>query len=189
VNVQGRVNLAVQPQFANEPLLEVNAWILPSITGQLPRETLSRELLNSYSNLALADPAFNVPSSIDLLLGGDVYASIMDGRKVTVDSSLPAAFSSVFGWILMDPLSHSVTHPHQALLVSLTVSLERLVERFWWVEEPEDAPVISTDEGRCEQIFRHQNLRLPSGRFSVPLPFRTPVSADTFPSSCDIALR
>ncbi|XP_022164008.1 uncharacterized protein LOC111029351 [Myzus persicae] len=189
VNVQGRVNLAVQPRFSNEPLLDVNAWILPSITGDLPRETLPRELLNRYSNLALADPAFNVTSSIDLLLGGDVYASIMDGRKVTVDSSLPAAFSSVFGWILIGPLCHSVTHPHQALLVSLTVSLEGLVERFWQVEEPEAAPVIFTDEGRCEQIFRDQHVRLPSGRFSVPLPFRAPVSADTFSGSRDLAVR
>jgi len=74
----------------------------------------------------------------------------MDGRKVTVDSSLPAALSFVFGWILIGPMSHSVTHPYQALLVSLTVSLEGLVERFWQVEEPEEARVIFTDEGRCE---------------------------------------
>lgn len=46
VNVQGRVNLAVQPRFANEPLLDVNVWILPSITGDLLREALPRELLN-----------------------------------------------------------------------------------------------------------------------------------------------
>lgn len=189
MNVQGRVNLAVQPRFANEPLLDVNAWILPSITGDLPREMLPRELLNHYSNLALADPMFNVSSSIDLLLGGDVYAAVMDGRKVTISSTLPAAFSSIFGWILIGPLSPEFTHPHQSLLVSLTVSLEGLVERFWQVEEPEPAPVIFTDEGRCERIFRDQHVRLPSGRFSVPLPFRAQVSADAFSGSRDIAVR
>ncbi|KAL4083923.1 hypothetical protein QTP88_029239 [Uroleucon formosanum] len=109
---------------------------------------------NRYSNLALADPSFHLTSPIDLLLGGDVYGSIMDGRKVSIDSTLPTAFSSVFGWILIGPVPDRANCYYQSLPVSMTASIEGIMERFWHVEEPEDAPVTFTEEGCCEQIFR-----------------------------------
>ena len=46
-----------------------------------------------------------------------------------------------------------------------------------------------TDEGRCEKLFSEQSIRLPCGRFSVPLPFRAPPSADTFVGSRELAVR
>jgi len=35
-NVQGRTEFSVQPRFAVEPVLAVHAWVLPSITADLP---------------------------------------------------------------------------------------------------------------------------------------------------------
>lgn len=189
VNVQGRVDITVQPRFSVEPVLSVHAWVLPSITGDLPRNTLSPRLKDRYENLALADPTFNVTSPIDLLLGGDVYSSIMEGRKIVIDDNLPAAFNSIFGWVLIGPVSNSELGPYNSLPVSLTVSIEGLMENFWRVEEPEVVPDVFTDEGQCEQIYREQCIRLPSGRFSVPLPFRAPVSLDTFTGSREVAVK
>jgi len=69
----------------------------------------------------------------------------------------------------------------------MTASIEGILERFWHVEEPEDAPVTFTEEGCCEQIFRDEATRLTSGRFAVPLPFRSP--AETFVGSREVATR
>ncbi|KAL4154263.1 hypothetical protein QTP88_002088 [Uroleucon formosanum] len=189
VNAQGRVECNVQPHFASEPVLSINAWVLPAITSDLPRTTLHSSIKERYSNLALADPSFDITSPIDVLLDGDIYASIMDGRKFSVDKALPTAFSSVFGWILIGPVSEREAHPYQSMPVAMTVSIEGLMERFWQVEEPEAAPATFTDEGRCEKLFCEQSIRLPCGRFSVPLPFRAPPSADTFVGSRELAVR
>lgn len=97
VNVQGRVELSIQPRFAIEPVLAIHAWVLPSITADMPRSALPPNVKGRYTNLALADPSFDVPSPVDLLLGGDIFPLILDGRKVVVYDCLPAAFSSVFG--------------------------------------------------------------------------------------------
>jgi hypothetical protein len=40
VDVKGRVELCVQPRFAVEPVLQIHAWMLPAITGDMPRDTL-----------------------------------------------------------------------------------------------------------------------------------------------------
>lgn len=188
VDVKGRVDLSIQPRFAVEPVLKIQAWVLPAITGDMPRNTLPSTIKGRYENLALADPSFDITSPIDLLLGGDVFPSIMDGRKVVVDENLPAAFSSIFGWVLIGPVNNVSLPIYNSLPVSL-MSIEGLMENFWHVEEPVAAPESFTDEGRCESIFRAESVRLPSGRFSVPLPFRAPVSDDVFAGSRDVAVR
>lgn len=189
MEVQGRVECVVQPRYATEPVLNVHAWVLPAITGDLPRNQLPATLKNRFSNLALADPSFHIKSPVDLLLGGDVYATVMDGRKIIVDKNLPAAFSSIFGWVLMGAVSEIEYEVYRSLPVALTVSLEGLMHQFWHVEEPQAAPETFTDDGRCEQIFRDKCVRLPSGRFAVPLPFRIPVSDKMFPRSRETAVK
>jgi hypothetical protein len=113
----------------------------------------------------------------------------MDGRKIVIDEGLPDAFSSIFGWILMGSVADCEPGPYRSLPVSLNVSLEGLMYKFWSIEEPEAAPETFTDNGRCETIFREKCVRLESGRFSVPLPFRIPVTDGTLARSRDMAIK
>lgn len=130
MDVQGRVDCVIQPRYSNEPVLSVQAWVLPAIIKDLPRNILPAGIKERFSNLALADPSFHITAPVDLLLGGDVYAAVMDGRKITVDKNLPVAFSSIFGWILMGPISERELGSFHSLPVSLTISLEGLMHRF-----------------------------------------------------------
>jgi len=188
-SVMGRIDCIVQPRFAPEPSLSIQAWVLPSITGDMPHKTLNSTIKDKFSNLALADPSFHVASSVDMLLGADIYATIMNGHKIEIDSSLPSAFNSVFGWILIGPVPYTNVEPLHALPVSLTISIEEQMNKFWDIEEPEAAPDEFTDEGKCESIFNNECVRLPSGRFSVPLPFRVPVLPTTFAGSRSMAVK
>lgn len=188
-SVMGRVDCIVQPRFASEPSLSLQAWVLPTITGDMPHKTLHSNIKDRFSNLALADPSFNVASSVDMLLGADVYATIMNGRKIVIDADLPSAFNSIFGWVLIGPVSNTNVEPLQSLPVSLTISIEEQMNKFWDIEEPEPAPESFTDEGQCESTFKNECVRLPSGRFAVPLPFRVPVSSTTFSGSRSMALK
>jgi len=47
---------------------------------------------------------------------------------------------------------------------------------------PLDGPLnfIATENGQCESIFCNKYVRLPTGRWTLPLPFRRPVSDVTF---------
>ena len=46
------------------------------------------------------------------------------------------------------------------------------MERFWDVDEPEEASLQFTDEGCCEARFKAETSIDESGGYSVPLPFR-----------------
>lgn len=191
-DIEGLVSCHVQPRFSDDPIVQFQAWVLSSITTDMPRQELSQGVVAQFAHLALADPTFLTPSPIDVLLGADVFASILDGKRVEVGDNLPVAFGSIFGWILIGPILGS-NHPSVAdfhsIPVSLTTSIQYMMDRFWQVEEPERAPEEFTDEGKCEIIFQNGHQRSADGRFSVPLPFRCPPSEETFQGSRSTALR
>lgn len=102
--MKGQVDFEVRPQFATEPVLSVNVWVFLAITSDLPRKLLPKNIKERFSNFTLADPYLNVSSPVDLLLGADLYPSIVDGRKVTIVSDLPTVFHTIFGWVLIGPV-------------------------------------------------------------------------------------
>ena len=61
----------------------VEAYVLMKITKDLPLHPIPLALkLGHISDLELADPEFRTPTHIDLLLGSEVFASILrDGRR------------------------------------------------------------------------------------------------------------
>jgi len=120
---------------------------------------------------------------VDLLLGADVFSQVFDGKRVLVDDSLPAAYSSLFGWIIIGPVLDSTMTNYSSHLSSFTVSLEDAVEHFWRTEEPGPAPSNFTEEGKCEEINLFERTRDASGRFVVPLPFRGPIEKEHFHGS------
>lgn len=145
--VQGIVQFDIQPRFSSDPVLPVKAWVFPSITEDMPRSPLPNAIAVKYSNLALAYPSFGSPAPIDLLLGADLFAQILDGKRISVGNSCPVAFGSIFGWIIIGPVPAPVQQLFQSCPISLTTSIETMMDRFWKVEDTDAAPEDFTDEG------------------------------------------
>lgn len=115
--------------------------------------------------------------------------SIFNGRQVKSDDSLPTAFSSIFGWVLIEPLlSDAISHIH-SVPVSLTTSIEIHMDKFWFVEEPEAAPSSFTDDGWSENQFRAKHKLLPSSPYVVQLPTRSPLADINFLGSHAVAVK
>lgn len=187
--VQGAVDIQVFPRYTEDEGISIRAWILPRVTGTMPPQCLPLNLKEKFNNLALADPAFDCPAPVDLLLGADVFSRVLNGKRVHLSDTLPAAFGSTFGWIIIGSVPNTVGHTWESNVVSLTVSLEDVVARFWQLEEPEPAPSTFSDEGHCESVFMTEYSRLPTGRFVVPLPFRRNTLDVHLSGSRQVALR
>jgi len=70
---------------------------MPNIVADMPSHNLPTSLKDKFSHLALTDPYFDRSSSVDMLLGADVFSHIMDGKQMSIDESLSVAYGSVFG--------------------------------------------------------------------------------------------
>ncbi|XP_011684943.1 PREDICTED: uncharacterized protein LOC105448195 [Wasmannia auropunctata] len=187
---RGRVDCEIRSCVAPAFSCWLTAYILPRLTAQIPSSAVRNAEWPHLRNISLADPSFNVPGRVDLLLGADVYGSLLrDGlRQGTIGT--PTAQLTALGWIVSGPVSISRAIPRG--LAHSTLSSDRhlseLVEKFWTQEEmPPAATPLSEDEVRCEEHFRNTHSRTSSGRYVVRLPFRRlPTS---FGNSRSIAIR
>jgi len=76
--------------------------VLPTITDDLPTQRLVTYQLNIPHEIqsSLADPEFNKPGSVDMLLGAEIFFDIIRRGKHVVSEH--AAFQeTAFGWILV----------------------------------------------------------------------------------------
>jgi len=151
--IQGLTSCVIHPRFDENLKIEVNAWVLPKITVNLPSCPLPASVKRRFSHIALADPAFDVPASIDLLLGADLYHHIFDGKQYSDGDDGLTAYSSIFGWILIGPVQSAQSCVSQVSATSLVTSLEEMLVKFWEIDEPEIASCNDTEDGLCEKLF------------------------------------
>ncbi|XP_050437851.1 uncharacterized protein LOC126844044 [Adelges cooleyi] len=172
--VSGITSIELVPVGKTEPRISLDVFVVNKITDATPQSSLSFTSWSHISNLELADPTFHLSGPVDILLGADVAPTILTGTRVAGHPSEPTAFGTIFGWILMGPISQTSNKPATSLLVTTTETLEQSLTRFWEMEEAPKVQHLSPDEVQAETIFTSSIKRLASGRFSVAIPFKHP---------------
>lgn len=174
--VRGKSTIMITPCGKTTPSFCVETFIVPSITGPTPQLPISPGNWSHLKNLPLADPSFHTPGAIDLLLGADILPSLLlDGRQAGQYCE-PLALETVFGWILMGPVDIRGQPAITSLCLSISDSepLDSTLKKFWELEELPSIRHLSPDDTEAETFYTRTTTRLPSGRFMVKLPFRTP---------------
>lgn len=149
--------------------------ILDRITSDLPQARISAAFKNKLKHLVLADPTFDLPSSVDMLLGADLFCKIVTEDHVTFGDNMPMAMNSVFGYLIVGPAPLERTPCKEgtvSLLTTHEVDLHRSLQRFWLLEEPPLKIKPSPEDDLCEQLFLAHHSRDSKGRYTVRLPFK-----------------
>lgn len=152
--------------------IETNFLILNKITGNLPNTSFNKEFLNIPNNIHLADSNFNVPNSIDILLGAGIFWSLLCVGQISLGKGMPVLQKSHFGWIIsgsLCPLKFQTTSCH---LNIEHIKIQEQLEKFWKVEECLPVSRFSKEELECERFFVDTTKRDKFGNFIVSLPTR-----------------
>ncbi|XP_077282088.1 uncharacterized protein LOC143908338 [Temnothorax americanus] len=167
---RGRTSLVIQAKGRESTRTPVEATILPRISAPLPSSQVERRAWKHLNGLRLADPQYHRPGPIDILIGAEIFASLLrDGRRVGKKGE-PDAFNSVFDWVLVGSVSTQApgsTHSFMTL-----DSLDASLSRFWQLDEIPSVPPYSQEDKRCEELFAQTTRRDASGRFVVSYPFK-----------------
>ena len=99
----GKVDLVLRSNYDDEFYLHVQAFVLPQVTGLQPSAPFENDWLH-LKGLKLADPSFNIPQGVDMILGVDTKAEIMLGGFIKGPLGMPVAELTVFGWIVWGPV-------------------------------------------------------------------------------------
>ncbi|XP_059058272.1 uncharacterized protein LOC131851744 [Achroia grisella] len=141
--------------------LKFKALVLSSICADQPSQHINASNWYHIKKLPLADPDFDCPGPIDILLNASIFvSSLLPGLKRGV-AGQPCALQTVFGWILMgecngtDSFHHTrgdcflITDTSQCNISNL--SLDNCIRRFWETESIASLPkILSREDNRCE---------------------------------------
>lgn len=130
----------------------------------------------------LADPEFNKPRSIDLLLGADIFYKILMGKNIILSNGRPDLILTQFGWVVAGPMTIP-SSVNSCTLTLFSASTENnyhpmeleWMKKCWEVNAGEEAMRISPEEKACVEFF-HATTKFENGRYTVKLPFKKPVT-------------
>lgn len=171
---------------------DVNAFVLNKLTADLPEKAVVVELWSALDKFELADPSFDRPNKIDMLLGADVYGQIIEEGIIKGSSGAPVAQKTTLGWILSGPIhAPDLTKPNHIKVNHVQVSDNELLKKFWELETdiPLKSPNFTDEEIKCEELFKTTTKRDSTGRYIVKLPFRDEDPSCKYGNSEAIATR
>lgn len=150
------------------------ALVLPSITSYVPTKNLPIDDWDHLHGIFLADPLFRKPSKIDILLGANAYADILQTGLRKGKAGTPIAQNSVLGWFLSGRVSDIDPGVHINLVTSNTASVDedKQLSRFWEIEDLRPQRKMTKEEDNCEKFYAKSVRRDQDGRYVVQLPFR-----------------
>lgn len=174
-NISKGVDLKIQ-SFYSDYEVKISCLVLPTITQQLPQCRINTEGIKIPKNIRLADPAFNKPGPIDILIGAALYWKLLEGAALNKIEGQPALQNTKFGWIIGGELNHSDETSNTAACLHVTNEmLNDQLERFWHQEELPRLRNHTEEEQLCERHFIENVKRDETGRFIVRLPTKSTV--------------
>ncbi|KAH9631377.1 hypothetical protein HF086_012165 [Spodoptera exigua] len=168
---------------------KLNMHVIKKICGDQPIAQLNTSGWSHIKSLTLADPGFDIPGPIDLLLAADVFVESILNQRIKGGYNQPTAFNSIYGWLLLGKTSLSSTSLlQQSAIPSSDNDLNSIVQRFWEIDSLPSSSSLSPEESLCEQIFISTHSRDKTGRYIVRIPFKNDTEP-TFEGSREVALR
>ncbi|XP_058827180.1 uncharacterized protein LOC131687146 [Topomyia yanbarensis] len=161
----------------------VPCMVLEEIVKTLPAKPADIDQWSIPDSIELADPLFNRPGKISVLLGIELFFQLLEPGKINLstDDSLPTLQNTKLGWVVAGRYRNSAPLSNlkvsTCLLASSDDGLCQQLRKFWEIEEYAVPKIhISEEERRCEEHFSMHTVRNNSGKFTVRLPFLHPPS-------------
>ncbi|XP_037038490.1 uncharacterized protein LOC119076010 [Bradysia coprophila] len=169
----------------------LEVFIMKTVTTCQPLKEVNVSDWKIPKAVQLADPAFNLPDKIDILIGAELFYRLLVNGLTKLGEGLPDLQNTVFGWIVIG--RHLGLKSNQAFagvgISNSDTTLQQQLERFWQVEEKgtTERGNMTDEERKCEILYERTTVRQSSGRFVVKLQLTKEPSL--LGSSHDMAIR
>ena len=154
--------------------------VVKTVTNNIPNKLLAP--VHDYphlTGLCLADPNFNVPARVDILLGSDLWLQLLENAPVVRSTaSEPGAQLTAFGWVVIGPAKAqdpSISNSNVLTGHVQPMSNNELYEMAYnfWLSESAEVPEdpISSIEAQVERHYEETVTYSPTAnRYQVTLP-------------------
>ncbi|KAJ8916314.1 hypothetical protein NQ315_005009 [Exocentrus adspersus] len=170
-NLKYKCDMSIK-SIATEFSINISCFLLSnSISERLPISELDIQSWNIPKGLKLADPKFNIPSEIHILIGAEHFWNILISEKINLGKSLPVLQNSQFGWLVSGAVAGYTPKIHCKF--SQSCDIDTQLQKFWEIEQVNEVSSLSSDDEKCETHYQNTVTRNPCGRFVVKIPMHT----------------
>ncbi|GFW54213.1 DUF1758 domain-containing protein [Trichonephila clavipes] len=145
----------------------LEAIVVNKVTSPLPNFQFENRQFPHLKNLKLADPNFHISKPIDVLLGAEIYADLLEGMPIFGPAGTPTAIPTKLGYILSGKI---YTPPLKESIVNS--SLNDQLSELWKLEEVPKTNAKIQIPDPCEESISKLVKRNNEGRYIVNLPFK-----------------
>lgn len=165
----------------NDFSMEINCFILPSITDRIPSKHVNLLKIKIPSDVCLADPNFYSPAPVDMLLGADIFWDLLESQRIKLGDGQPILCETKLGWLVSGPINSCIASKVlKCNLVKvrsdcddeLNCNVDQQLTKFWQLEEVGTSSPYSSEEKLCEEHFVKNTTRLGNGQFCVRIPLK-----------------
>nr|CAH7731761.1 unnamed protein product [Callosobruchus chinensis] len=170
-NLTKKCEFTISSNF-NDFSCKISCLVVPTITLSVPSQHFNISHWSIPDNLNLADPGFECPREVDLLLGANIFWDLLLDGKISLGKNMPTLRNTRFGWILTGtiPLSNNLSLCNFA---KVNVPEDEQLTKFWELENVKhEHPLMSKEDMICESLFKKDTFRLDNGQFVVKLPLK-----------------
>lgn len=160
---KGVIDIQIMSLY-NDFSINTDVFIMNSLINRLPNQSFAKPSWEYLENIDLADPEFYRSRQVDLLLGADVYSSIIMSGIIKISPSHPVAQETQFGWILCGNV--------QTFQCNVVINQTDELQRFWEIENLDQQSDLSESDDRCIKFYQSTTVREADGRYSVRLPMK-----------------
>ncbi|XP_065085837.1 uncharacterized protein LOC135707865 [Ochlerotatus camptorhynchus] len=155
---------------------DMDCLVTARVTGKIPSVPVDISEWKFPSGIVLADPSFNEPREVDLLIGAELFFKILKQAQLKLSDNLPVLFETQFGWVIAGALEESEEEVVNVLCATNEDLLLKSIQRFFEQEELPEEKVLTNEEQAIEDHFCKTYRRDEDGRFVVQLPFRESIN-------------
>nr|XP_029708070.1 uncharacterized protein LOC115254600 [Aedes albopictus] len=152
----------------------LDCMVLPKLTVSLPSHHINVSRWQIPRNLPMADPQFNISQKIDIIIGAELFFSLLEHQQISLAAGCPLLQKTVLGYIVCGKISDPALDPPavQTSHICTDDLLDKQLERFWEIDNFDVGRSYTPDEQRCEDHFQQTIGRDTDGRYIVRLPLR-----------------
>lgn len=183
---RGLVHLSLHSRYNSQLFITINALVLTKLTKMLPSQTVQCNV-REFTNLPLADPTFQTPGKVDILIGAESVFHILKPEHIVSSSSGLIAQNTIFGWVISGGVQENIQSTTSLSSQLSLQSIDSTLRRFWEIDDfKTDECFWSEEEKMCEKHFMETHKRDETGRYVVELPFKLNTSqlGNSLPQAC-----
>lgn len=182
-------HLEISSKNENNFNLHVEAYIMSTrLTTTLPTKAITTCTWPHLERLVLADPSYNQPGRVDMLLGVEVCSQIWKSEIIKGPPGTPCAQNTSLGWILFGKIDECKTPEDKIVVMHHNLDLDSMLRSMWEIEESTNH-MQTPEERLCEEIYKRTHSRTDEGRYTVKLPFKSKEQKCKKGKTREIALR